>query len=79
MCGMANVLPPTRIKVSGSEVLELELAVFERPDDRYALGVRRFPITHGRLCLDCGHVSVAVPEATRVQIVATVSQLKPVP
>ena len=78
MCGMANVLPPTRMKVSGNEALELELAVFENPDDRFVLEVRRYPVTHGRLCLDCGHVAVAVPEATRNQILAALSHLKPI-
>lgn len=76
---MANLLPATRMKVSGGEQVELELAFFENPGDRFALEVRRFPISHGRLCLDCGHVATAVPEATRAQILGALSSLKPLP
>lgn len=73
---MSNVMPPTMMRVTGGEQIELELAVFDKPDDRFAVQVRSFPVSHGRLCLDCGHVAPSVPDAALAQIRASLSTLR---
>ena len=78
MCGMTNVLPPTRFKV-GSEEVALQLAEREQPTDRFALAVRAFAVDRGRLCLDCGHVALVMPEAQLAELRDRLGRLTPYP
>lgn len=64
------------MRVTGGEQIELELAVFDKPDDRFAVHVRSFPVSHGRLCLDCGHVAACVPDAHLSKIRESLATLR---
>ena len=79
-CGSSSITPPTYV-TGAPHAIELRMSFRRRGAKTGFFGDanEEILVTHGRACLSCGHVMLALPPDMLDRLRAQAAQLEPVP